>query len=291
MLDRLQTLLEVARAGSVTGAAKTLHVSQSTVSKRLATLESEVGGALLEAHGRGVMLTAAGHSLVARTAPLVAELRAALSESHIDTAGSLSVAVSESVLASWGASRLRTASEQVSGLRLELSAHTSLVAVELVQSGDAHLALCAGNLEALELVRLSVAEEPMVVVPSAGESLRLRRGKSVPVMSVAPASPTWRSLKAGLRQLEKERQIRFEVQQTIQSFGSVLQLARAGFGHALVPIGVARAFGLSARDWVAIPRPGLVRSISIYARKRTLSRPLVDTFVNALSSQFDRSTL
>lgn len=282
-MDRLQTLLEVARTGSVTGAARSLHVSQSTVSKRLATLESEVGGPLLEAQGRGVMLTAAGDALVARTAPLLAELRAALSESHIDTAGSISVAVSESVLAAWGAAQLRTASEKVRGLRLELSAHTSLVAVELVQSGDAHLALCAGDLEAVDLVRLPLLDEPMVVVPSAGESVRLRRGNTVPVMSVAPASPTWRSLKPGLRQLEKERGIRFEVQQTIQSFASVLQLARAGFGHALVPIGVARAFGLSAREWVSVPRPGLVRSISIYARKRTLSRPIVDAFVNALN--------
>ena len=88
-------------------AATHLRVTQSTVSKRLAALECEVGRPLTEAHGRGVRLTPAGHRLLTRAEPLVASLRQALQEEELQTGGRLEIGVSESILASWGPRALR----------------------------------------------------------------------------------------------------------------------------------------------------------------------------------------
>lgn len=53
-------------------AAEQLHVSQSTLTRQVQALESEIGGQLLERNHRGVALTAAGHALLEGMQPVVA---------------------------------------------------------------------------------------------------------------------------------------------------------------------------------------------------------------------------
>jgi DNA-binding transcriptional LysR family regulator len=65
-LRSLRYLVAVADAGSVTGAARRLHVSQPSISEAVAALEAELGVALLlRHHARGVTLTPAGSRVVA----------------------------------------------------------------------------------------------------------------------------------------------------------------------------------------------------------------------------------
>ncbi|GAA2725837.1 LysR family transcriptional regulator [Actinocorallia aurantiaca] len=61
--DALRLLVTVARTGSFTAAAAELNYTQSAVSRRIATLEREAGGPLLERLPRGVRLTPAGRVL------------------------------------------------------------------------------------------------------------------------------------------------------------------------------------------------------------------------------------
>ena len=82
MLDvrRMLLLLEVARQGSVTGAARALSYTPSAVSQQIARLEAEAGQALLERHARGIALTAAGEVVVARGQAIARQLDAAQQE-------------------------------------------------------------------------------------------------------------------------------------------------------------------------------------------------------------------
>ena len=59
-LNQLRTFLAVADAGSVRVAAESLLVSQPAVSGAIASLERELGVALIARHGRGLRLTTAG---------------------------------------------------------------------------------------------------------------------------------------------------------------------------------------------------------------------------------------
>ncbi|HEY3683711.1 MAG TPA: LysR family transcriptional regulator [Streptosporangiaceae bacterium] len=79
MLDvtRLGVLQEVARHGSLTGAAEALSFTISAVSQQIAVLEREAGAQLLLRHARGVRLTEAGRALVRHADAIFAELRAA----------------------------------------------------------------------------------------------------------------------------------------------------------------------------------------------------------------------
>lgn len=66
MIDvrRLRVLQEVVGRGSFSGAAESLHLSQSAVSQQIAVLEREAGIPLLERTSAGPRLTAAGEALM-----------------------------------------------------------------------------------------------------------------------------------------------------------------------------------------------------------------------------------
>lgn len=71
---QLTYFLEVARHGSMTEAAKHLHVSQSTLSSAIGHLESAMGSQLLQRnHGKGVVLTSAGRAAFSEARALVAD--------------------------------------------------------------------------------------------------------------------------------------------------------------------------------------------------------------------------
>jgi len=70
-LGELRALCVAADLGSVGRAAVRLHVSQPSLSKRLAALEAKVGTQLLERSHRGVTLTGAGRRLYRDARPLL----------------------------------------------------------------------------------------------------------------------------------------------------------------------------------------------------------------------------
>jgi DNA-binding transcriptional LysR family regulator len=61
--DDYRYFLAVARAGSLSGAARRMRVDQSTVGRRLAALEARVGARLFDHTPEGYVLTAAGESV------------------------------------------------------------------------------------------------------------------------------------------------------------------------------------------------------------------------------------
>ncbi len=81
-VDLLRSFFIVSEFGSLSRAAEQLHVSQSTLTRQMQTLESEIGGQLLERGPSGVALTAAGHALLEGTQPLLAKFDNVISEAR-----------------------------------------------------------------------------------------------------------------------------------------------------------------------------------------------------------------
>src|SRR5262249_33725531 len=70
LFPALETLLAVARTGSVTGAARQRHITSSAVSQQIRRLELHFGIKFFERAGRGVRLSATGEAAL----PVVREL-------------------------------------------------------------------------------------------------------------------------------------------------------------------------------------------------------------------------
>jgi LysR family transcriptional regulator AphB len=96
-LDDVAIFLAVAECESFVGAARRLDIPQSSVSRRVAALEHQVGALLLRRTTRSLKLTSEGQRLVEACAMPVAQVKAALDELITASSGasdSISIAVS-----------------------------------------------------------------------------------------------------------------------------------------------------------------------------------------------------
>jgi DNA-binding transcriptional LysR family regulator len=75
-IQRLRTFVEVARQGSFSKAARSLFLTQPSVSRQVASLERELKTPLIRRTPRGLVLTDAGRLLVDRSDAIIAELSA-----------------------------------------------------------------------------------------------------------------------------------------------------------------------------------------------------------------------
>jgi DNA-binding transcriptional LysR family regulator len=97
MHPQLEAFVEVVRRGSVTGAARTLYVTQPALTARLNALERDVGAPLLVRRRGGVRLTDAGRTFLPyaeRALQAVADGRAVLTELRHGAAGYVSICAS-----------------------------------------------------------------------------------------------------------------------------------------------------------------------------------------------------
>ena len=86
----LRAFLAVAREGSITAAASIIHLAQSSVTKRVAALEAELGTQLFHRDRRGMSLTEAGKRFFARAERIEREYRHGLEEIAVISSAGLS---------------------------------------------------------------------------------------------------------------------------------------------------------------------------------------------------------
>lgn len=108
--DKLKSFHAAAEAGSLTGAAEQLELSQSAISRQIAALEEQLGVALFHRHARGLQLTEQGRILQQTThdiAARVALAEATLLDSRDKPSGPLRVTAPVALGSSWLLPRLK----------------------------------------------------------------------------------------------------------------------------------------------------------------------------------------
>jgi len=279
MLERLEALQALAAAGTMGRAAVSLRITQSAVSKRIGALEAELSVKLLEREGRHVRLTAEAQRLLAEARPLLSSLREVLASRGAPREPVLRVAATDSLLASWLPGALRSALDQLPTLSVELHAHRGPMLIERVRSGDYALGLCPLAAGDAELAQRELMREPMVIVPA--RLVPFVAGPTVRVWAIEKRSLTWDAIASRLPRLRKTAGFTLEVEARLESFAALVQVARAGFAHALVPRGIARELGVPANCLVALP--GLSRPIAAVARRASFERSAVRALLGVLS--------
>jgi len=277
VLENLETLITLSKTGTMLETATVLKISQSAVSKRIAALERHYDRSLVERHGRRVVLTSHGTRLVERVTPMITELRSVFLEDTTLQRGKIILGVSEAILASWGPALFARVREELPEVEFTFHAQRSPVVLDRIRSGEYMVGLCTGSAEAdTDLVSEIVRLEPMVLIPSALERIDYRAGEPLEVITIETRSGAWGSIEDDMRRLHIRRAA------SLESFFSVAQMALAGFGHGLVPIGVARTLGVPRGRWIDFGAQGLNRPVRFVARKSMFSRPLIQTFYASL---------
>src|SRR5919197_1597046 len=143
-VERLRVLHALAGAGSVRGAAETLHVTTSAVSQQLARLEREIGEPLVEPRGRGIRLTEAGSVLAGHAGRLldqVERVEADLAGRRGAVVGQLTVAAFATAARGLLPGILASLRALPPGLSVRLSELEPTESIPELCRGDVHVAI------------------------------------------------------------------------------------------------------------------------------------------------------
>lgn len=279
MIENLETLVALYKEGTMMEASTALKISQSAVSKRIANLERYYDRKLIERHGRRVVLTSHGTRLVEKVTPLLSELRSVFLEDQALRKGRIILGVSEAILASWGPRLFSEVGTRLPGIEFEFHAQRSPVVLDRLRSGEYMVGICTGSSDAdTDLVSEVIREEQMVIIPSGLSQLAYRRGDALSVITIESRSGAWGSIEEVMSELNLSRSV------SLESFFSVAQMAIAGFGHGLVPAGVARTLGVSEDQVIPLSQFGLTRPVRFVARKSMFAQELVRSFYDEVRS-------
>ena len=260
MLPGIEALAALAQFGTVSEAATRLRLTQSAVSKRLQALQKSVQFRLLEPAGRRLALTGEAQALLERARPLLADLREVTAGSSLAHVATFSLAMADSIAASWGPQVLAQASRTLGNVHLDLHVHRSVLLIENVRLGRYHIGMATDVPSHKDLIHYPVIAEPMVLIAASG---RARRGAAQPLITIEPTSMTWRAIEPLLRVNNPELLARPRL--PVESFSAAIQMVKAGFGEGLVPLGLARETKIAAGGMRLLAH--VDRRVSLLTRK------------------------
>ncbi len=283
MIENLETLLVLSRLGTMVETSTELRITQSAVSKRIAGLEAYYGRKLIQKKGRRVELTLSGQRLADRISPILSELR----DMFIDEAGAahgeLVIGVSDAILSSWGPSVFHLIKEEMPAVNFRFHTHRTPVVLDRVRSGEFMLGVCTGSSDLdTDLQSQILTVEPMVIIPSELKKIQFPVRGELGVITIEDYSGAWRSFRDDVKKMRIRREV------ALESFFSVAQMAIAGFGHGLVPLGVAKTLKVPESCLINLGDKGLNRPVRFVARKSTWSVPVVASFYKSLREKAQR---
>ncbi|ACM31564.1 LysR family transcriptional regulator [[Acidovorax] ebreus] len=160
-LKQLEAFYWAAKLGTFAIAAQRLHVTQSSLSKRIAELESDLGQQLFDRTARRSMLTAAGEKLLDKAAAMLdleREIRADSGPSRDELQGACRVGITELTATTWFPSLVARVERDFPLLTLEPQVGLSRLIENDVVRGELDVAILAGPVNRPELRGRAVAD-------------------------------------------------------------------------------------------------------------------------------------
>jgi len=143
-IQTLQAFLAIAHHGSFSKAAQHLHLSQSAVSKRIATLENELDCRLFDRFGRHINLTEAGNILLPKAQQILSEIaqcRQLIKNLSNSVGGTLSIGTSHHIGLHRLPTHLQSFTHRYPEVELDLHFLDSEEACQKVLNGELELAV------------------------------------------------------------------------------------------------------------------------------------------------------
>ncbi|KTQ94162.1 LysR family transcriptional regulator [Aureimonas ureilytica] len=236
-LSELQAFGACADSGSVTEAARRLGLTQSAVSRSLASLEARLGVELFHRVRKRLVISDAGRAMLRDTERILADLNtAALTVMAFgDKARVLRLAVLPTFGTSWLIPRLADFHRRSPGLSIDLAARLGPVDFEREPFDAAiqrtELAAPGTDVVPFREETLVAVAAPSLLPPGGGPTLSDAAIAGLPLLQQSTRPELWLEWfrDAGLDPVAILRGARFE------HFGMVLAAARCGLGVALVP--------------------------------------------------------
>lgn len=261
-LKQLQAFYWAATAATFGVAAERLHVSQSTLSKRIAELEGQLRKPLFDRSGHRAVLTEAGEQLLPlarRMLGLAEEMLATVAESGHGLGGHCRFGVGELAALTWLPDLVAQSRTLYPDLVLEPQVDLGAALEQRLESGELDFAVVAGYSsrsriasESIAQVRFAWAAAPVLVGRQRQVSARLLQDNAL--ITMPPAAGPTRMLEHWLavNNLEAGRRL------TCNNLAAIAGLVAAGVGIGLFPQGwlakmAAREAVIELRSRPALP--------------------------------------
>ena len=294
-IEALESIVAVARAGSISAAARVMGQPKQSVSRRLLVLEAQLGVRLLERTTRALHLTAEGHALCDRAERILADLaetQQVIAERAHEPEGPLRVSgpilLGQTLLGAVVADYCRRYP------KVDLDIELSDRKVDLVEEGI-DVAIRVGPVLDTSLIARLLATSEQILVASPGylasygtpvEPADLRNHSAVVAPTRAPV-PDWLLERGRQRVATSARKCC-----RASSLKLAVDIVAAGTGIAMVPAFLSSA-AIQRGDLVRVLPDwhGGVSEINVVHLSRRLVAPRLRVFIDVLVEKFPNRSL
>lgn len=240
-IHAIQAFIEVARLESFSRAADSLFLTQPAVSKRIATLEDELGTRLFDRIGRQIALTEAGKLLLPRAHALIdesKEMKRLVSNLSESIGGDLTLGTSHHIGLRRLPPVLKKFNRSYPDVNLDIRFMDSEQACNDVEHGDLELAIVTlPTIPAPALEITPIWNDQLVMVASPSHPLAKIAPVSIETLSehaaVLPAKNTFtRSI---IEEAFQQQKIKMNIGMSTNYLETLRMLAVAGLGWTVLP--------------------------------------------------------
>lgn len=301
-LKQLRYFTKVAELGSYTRAAEVTNVAQPVLSRQIRKLETELHQNLLIRHGRGVVLTDAGRTLLAHSRVILQQLEQAqedLSLADGKLTGHINLGLPPTVARTISLDLIRLFRTDFPDASLTLTEALTVNIEESLHLGRVNIGLLYNPTSTEHLETRLVAKENLYLICDKDspffqgrESITLAELANVPLIMPSDSNSFRSLLEQEMLKLDLKPKIEIE----INSVGVITQLLAAGVGAAILSRYVLN-FIPNSHQLIAIPieNPCLVNRLYLaYSSKRLqtkLQRKMVDILADLCQQHFAKPPL
>ena len=262
----LRAFLAAADAGSLSGAARALGVSQPSLTAQIQRLEAQLGARLFTRHGRGVSLTEAGTTLAPRARALLDAMRTteeAVRRGEAEAARTLNVGAIPTIAPYVLPAALQRLRARLPEVRVALHEDYSEALARQLEEGQLDVGIAALPYDFAPLATEPLGTDALVVaVPASHAAARagritLEELHGAPAITLDPAH----CLGSQVAGFCASREVSPSVVCRSAQLATVLELVGAGVGVSIVPAMAAARHNTPRCAYVPLAEQPLEREI------------------------------
>ena len=241
----LQLFAATAESGSITAAARRLHIALAAASTRLQRLEQQLGAELLIRENRGVRLTAAGQTLLHHATGVISQvsrLREEVSGFGAGLKGHLRILANTTAINAALPSSMGAFLAEHQQVTVDLEERLSHEIVRAVAEGHADLGLVAGDVATGGLRMIPYRDDALVAVVT--RSHRFGRRRRIAFAELLDSDfvglDEGSAINAFLVDAARREGRPMRVRVRLRSFDGVCRMVAANVGVAIIPRSIAQ---------------------------------------------------
>jgi DNA-binding transcriptional LysR family regulator len=292
-LQQLQYVLAAIEHGSFSAAADALHLAQPSLSEQVRRLESELGVALFQRVGRGLVLTEAGRALRPHAEAALAaveRVRASAGALRELRGGLAAFGTFGTARAYLGIDLVEDFRRAYPDVRVRIVGQNSSETVTAIRTGALEAGLVALPIDDRGLsVRPAMRDEVLYV---SADPARLKRAMTMKRLAAAPlilSEASWGTDDPTRRQLSELAQregVAIEPQIDVEDVEVALELVARGLGDTIAPRGMLRRIAPRAVGWVPFAEP-IYETFAFTWRRGAQLSPATREFVTFAERRLD----